>query len=253
MARERIHTRHSKAFFKSLTKAALKGLTGHWAEALAELPEVSAAGGLDDPPETRAWVLIRRALARAVIILLQEYSEAQRLEAPDREPELNNSADQEPTVFVLSGAFFDRPENSDIIPKVVPAFTEWLERLGIPGPRSRNISDRLRSYFALAVHNEWRSNPTFYQPIKESLLSPFSAAVERELGWRRYEALLSVQIDEPVFGESFGLRQIYIDPRGYYSAKDISETENKINELKTVQGHTQERLNVISLLPHLIE
>ena len=55
----------AKAFFKSLAKVAVKGIAGQWTDAIAELPELAISVGLDTPVEDRAWILIRRALARA--------------------------------------------------------------------------------------------------------------------------------------------------------------------------------------------
>lgn len=238
-----------KEFFKSLGKAALKGLTGNWTEALSELPNLVAAIGIDDKPEDRAWVLIRRALARAALILLQEYYEVRKLEArKGLEPDAPIEATS--TIFMLSPDFFDHPENSDIIPKVTPAFASWLQGLGIPEARARNIADRLRSYFALAVHNEWRSNPESYRQIREALLSPFSAAVERAEGWRRYRAFLASQVDEPVFGEFFSLRQIYVAPRGYFTNKELVAAEHVMSELR---GGGRETFEVVSLLPAIIQ
>ncbi len=236
-----------KAFFKSLSKAALKGLTGHWAEAISEVPEIAAAVGLADTPEDRTWVLLRRAIARAAILLLQEYAEAQRLDAPAAEPEPNLS---EPTVFTIYPDFFERPLNSDVIQKTCPAFSTWLQALGIPAVRARNIADRLPSYFALAVHNEWRSNPEFYQPIREALVSPFSAAVERELGWRRYNAYLASLVNEGVFGESFSLTQIYIEPRGFFISKNSPKSVLR-SDVRLSSDRMQERKEVVVLLADL--
>jgi hypothetical protein len=186
-----------------------------------------------------------------VIVLLQEYAEAQRLEVPRAEPELDTLSHDQPTLFVLSSNFFEHPESSDVIPKTEPAFAQWLQRLGIPEARARNIAGRLRYYFALAVHNEWRSDPEFYQPIREALVSPFSKSVEREFGWRRYRAFLESRLDEPVFGESFSLRQIYVEPRGYFKDK-ISTTMN-ISKSRKSNGQIEERRHVVLLLPHLID
>jgi uncharacterized protein YjbI with pentapeptide repeats len=247
---ERPLTLDYKAFFKSLGKIAVRGLAGNWPEALAELPEMVAAAGLALTPQDRAWALIRRALARAAVTLLQEYAEAQRLEIPREEPGYA-SADDSPTTFVLSPSFFENPAGSDVVPKVTPAFATWLRGLGLSEANAANIANRLPSYFALAIHNEWRSKPDFYQPIREALLSPFSETAERELGWRRYNAFLASQIDEPIFGDTFSLRQIYVEPRGYIF-HNASVGREKLDEFGT-RGGRERTIEVVRLVPTLLE
>ena len=56
--------------------------------------------------------------------------------------------------------------------------------------------------------------------------TPVSEAAEKENSWRRYGAWLQKQIDEPMFAEAFGLRQVYIQPRAYYE----QEIENSDRE-----------------------
>jgi len=79
----------------------LRVAAGQWAEALAELPEAVAAVGIDDKPEDRAWILIRRALARAIMSLLREFSEVHRLDSKPKVPAKDSGPDASPAVFEL--------------------------------------------------------------------------------------------------------------------------------------------------------
>lgn len=209
-----------RAFFKAASKAVIKGISGHWPDAIAEIPDAVASLQLEDKPEDRAWVLIRRALSRSALALLKEYSDIHSVTVSEEEREEGNP---EPTIFDVSSSFFDHPEAGDIIEKVTPAFKVWLEKFGLSKLEASNLAERLPSYFVLSLHNEWRANPAYYEPIREALLTPFTAAAERELGWQRYKAYLGYQIEEPVFDQSFSLRQIYIAPRAYLSQRNTDQ------------------------------
>jgi hypothetical protein len=243
-----------RAFFKAAGKAVIKGLSGHWVDAIAELPDAVAALQLSAKPEDRAWVLIRRALSRAALSLLKEYSDIHQIIVPEQE---DDDDEAEPTVFSISASFFTDPESRDVIDKVKPAFQAWLKRLGLLDHEARNLAERLPSYFVLSIHNEWRANPAYYEPIREALLTPFSAAADRELGWQRYRAYLGGQIDQPVFDQSFSLRQIYIPPRAYRHERN-GQNEPKLPLIITDQEfgsgpeRDEDRLVCVWLLDEII-
>jgi hypothetical protein len=244
-----------RAFFKAAGKAVIKGLSGHWVDAIAELPDAVAALQLSAKPEDRAWVLIRRALSRSALSLLKEYADIHQIIAPEQEDDDNEA---EPTVFSISASFFTAPETGDVIDKVKPAFQAWLKRLGLLDHEARNLAERLPSYFVLSIHNEWRANPAYYEPIREALLTPFSAAADRELGWQRYRAYLSGQIDEPVFDQSFSLRQIYIAPRAYRSERN-GQVNPKLplgitdRQFRSGPGRDEDKLVCVWLLDEIID
>jgi hypothetical protein len=112
-------------------------------------------------------------------------------------------------------------------------FAAWLEHLGLPSDRVENLSGRLDSYFTIAVHNEWRSDPKSYEPIHAALETPLLPAAEQELAWLRYSAHIAQMVDEPVFGESFSLRQIYIYPRGYVLGMEIPVGDRHTSKFRT--------------------
>ena len=99
--------------------------------------------------------------------------------------------------------------------------------IGVSQAKSKTISLRLPGYFPHELHKEWQSNSAAYQDIIASLNSPFSLSVERELAWKLYDAQLQRRLEDSVFGEPFGLRQIYIPLNAYYEespvATDISD------------------------------
>jgi hypothetical protein len=120
------------------------------------------------------------------------------------------------TTFTLTPEFFRNPAKQ-VVPDLRSDFAKWLEEYGLSEVRARHLSERIDSYFAVAIHNEWRSDAKFYDPIVNALESPFSESAEHELAWQRYIAHIAQMVDEPVFGESFSLRQIYIPPSWSFS------------------------------------
>jgi hypothetical protein len=141
---------------------------------------------------------------------------------------------------------------------VKPAFQAWLKRLGLLDHQARNLAERLPSYFVLSIHNEWRANPAYYEPIREALLTPFSAAVDRELGWQRYRAYLAAQIDEPVFDQSFSLRQIYIPARAYRHERNGKNDPKQLSlritdrEFRSSPKQGEDRLVCVWLLDEIV-
>ena len=89
-----------------------------------------------------------------------------------------------------------------------------------------SICQRLPSYFVFALNQEWHTRPSDYESINRFFNTPVSGAAEREKSWQLYNAWLRKQIDEPMFAEAFGLRQVYIKPRAYYE----QEIENSDKE-----------------------
>ena len=135
-----------RAFFKAAGKALIKGLSGHWVDAIAELPDAVAALQLSAKPEDRAWVLIRRALSRSALSLLKEYADIHQIIIAEQE---GDDDEAEPTVFSISASFFTDPESGDVIDKVKPAFQGLVEKTGSFGSPSPKFSGAPSFVFCL--------------------------------------------------------------------------------------------------------
>jgi uncharacterized protein YjbI with pentapeptide repeats len=98
-------------------------------------------------------------------------------------------------------------------------FVQWLGAFVANPAEARAIGARLPSYFVLALHEEWRKRPKDYECLKTEVASPFTQATEREQAWQRYRAWLQKQVEEPMFLEAFGLKQVYVSPNAYYRRK----------------------------------
>ena len=153
--------------------------------------------------------------------------------------------------FTLTYDFFQHPA-PHIIPQLRSAFAIWLTGFGILQVRAQSLSQRLDSYFAVAIHNEWRSDPKYHEPIRDVLHSPFLAAAENELAWQSYTTHIARMVDEPVFGEAFSLRLIYIQPRGYFSTKPGEAQDSIAPKRFSAHGHAGEgRQEVIAVMAEL--
>ncbi|MCG8419509.1 MAG: pentapeptide repeat-containing protein [Proteobacteria bacterium] len=205
-----------KGLFKALTRAIGHGITGRWAELANDAAGVLTSFGLDTRPEERAWLLIRRALVRAVFDLVAEYRH-QLSEQPDRK-QLLVLADQldnrlEAAELEIRPDFVDRPGDLSIVADVAPLLGQWLSSYGVREADTRAIADRLRAYFAHILNAEWRESRAFYTPILDALDTPFAAASAHEQAWQENAARLRRQVNERMFGESFGLEQVYVRRR----------------------------------------
>jgi hypothetical protein len=238
-----------KEFFASVGKAAVKASTGQWLEAIGELPEIIKSVEVTAPPEAKAWLLIRRSLARAALELIKEFCEDGDLEGPP-----NSDARDEPhrdVVFKLDPSFFIRPA-AQIIPPIRNDFEAWLISHRIPSVAASNMARRIDSYFATAIHNEWRSDPEYYGSIRDALVSPFVAAAEDVLAWRRYADRVANLLDQPVFGESFSLRQIYVEPRGYLSTASFRRRHDRVIDRFEVSDLSGvEKPRVVQVVRHI--
>ena len=82
-----------KSLFKALTKAAEHGSAQKWAEVGGDFGEVVTSLGLDRRPEEFAWLLIVRAIGRALHDLAKEYFNSRGTAVPDTIDELVNRID----------------------------------------------------------------------------------------------------------------------------------------------------------------
>ena len=213
-----------KASFVALSKAASAGFTGDLDVIVADL--ISAVG-LETKPEELAWLLVHRALTKAMFDLASE----KRNTFTNFQGDSNNLLETldlslEKTELSLSFDFFENPAKISILSAITIPFHQWLKGFGFREDQAQSICDRLPRYFIYALNDEWRERATDYKPLQEHLNTPFVKAERKESDWLRYHAWLRRQVDEPLFDESFSLRQIYVPLRGYYQKKVDSRRDD---------------------------
>ena len=182
--------------------------------------------GLGTTPSDRAQSLIVNALVRALADLFREQRPFPESATP---PDMDRMrAAFEETVgegeIEIDRAFFRRPAALPLLQKIAAPLEGWLAANGAPAPDSRNIVRRLPAYFTYALHEEWRARPADYKPLLDALDTPFDQAAERERAWERYAARLQRQINEPMFGETFGIVHVFVPLCGYFEA-EVEEPE----------------------------
>jgi uncharacterized protein YjbI with pentapeptide repeats/DNA replication protein DnaC len=241
--------------FPKLFKTAIKGggnvATGNWLGAASNAVDLAKSLGLEKlEPEQLAWLLICRSLAQAIKDLIEE-----RPELKQDANKLENTIDQinfstlEKRELEITSDFFQRPKELPIWDSIQDLLGEVLTKAGLTAVEAREISNRLPGYFVLALNQEWRDKPNDYAPLKEAVDTPFTKAEEREQSWKHYSAWLEKQVEEPVFGEAFSLKRIYIPLRAYYK----KEKQNQEDEEFRRMAREKEQRVVIKLKEELMD
>ena len=205
-----------RAAFVKLTKFAVDAVALNPA-AFADAAELAAAIKVETPVELRAWVLIRRALGYAMAkIAAETLGLGQR--RPGDAKSLIETLDLslEDTPILVNSRFFQFPADLPVVERTKRPLRQWLEAFGVEPDAAVRACHDLGARFTRALDREWGRRPEDYEPIKKAIDTPFTRGSERERAWLTYRTFVDAQLDEPIFGETFGLRAVYIPLRAYY-------------------------------------
>jgi hypothetical protein len=186
--------------------------------AIADAAELTAAIRREpDSLETQAWVLIRRALGLAMARVAIDALKGQG-KAPDDPEGLVAKLDLslEGERVLLTPRFFDYPAELPLVTTLKHPLRQWLEGRGLESESAARAVHDLGARFTAMLDLEWGRHPGDYAPLQSAIDTPFTRGSERERAWLTYRAYLDAQLDEPIFGESFGLRAVYVPLRAYY-------------------------------------
>lgn len=205
--------------------------TGNWKDLGQGALDTIGAGTPQDDVGQVAWLLVQRALVRAIFALIEEqelnlreaWKETSSVAIEAIESKLNEIE------CTLPPDFFDHPAHLPLLRDMQAIVAEWLCAAGLLKAQAQTIVVRLPSYFVDALHEEWHEKRATYQRLQTELTTPFTQASQREATWQRYRAALIKQIDLPMFGESFGLKAVYVPLRAYW---DEVNPKNKAQERK---------------------
>ncbi|PYS76633.1 MAG: hypothetical protein DMF66_13640 [Acidobacteria bacterium] len=229
-----------KDFFKSMTKAVVKGATGNFVQALGDVIDALASVSLTDDCGEVAWLLIQRSLLQAVHDLLKENeailyrdptNQMVRLSqmglSPDDPDAITSRLDLslEQGEIAIDENFFLRPRTLPVLERFKTPFKQWLEMFGLNEAEATSVVNRLPSYFVHALNEQWRTRAEDYKCLKEAFDTPFTKAGASEQAWQSYAALLQKQVDEPMFVEAFSLRQVYVPLRAYFFERGAAERD----------------------------
>ena len=197
-------------------------------------------------PEEIAWLLLYKSLLKAMSELVREVQrDPEKLNVEQLCEQLDEALEQ--TEFSLGSDFFQRPKNLPILETLKTPYQDWLQACSVSPEEAAATVERLPSYFLFALVDEYRLGRLDYAKLGEWLQTPFDRAKERELAWERYRAWLQRQVDNPMFAEAFGLRQVYIPLRAYYERKresEISAGERRAERLSQSSSQKVERVVV---------
>lgn len=118
------------------------------------------------PPEELAWLLTRRALARAMAELTVEAARRHGTPLQDKDKlvaALDRALDG--SEIWVDPAFFDRPAEHPIVEGVKPQLHEWLVGLGLNDGEATSVNRRLGAYFTFALRREWAEHSE-YAPLE---------------------------------------------------------------------------------------
>ncbi len=218
-----------RSLFSTLGKAALNGAFLQWDDLAENGVEVLDDLGLSRTPGELAGLLISQSLMKAMKGLLKSNAdllpqEVEKLPLKELYRQITDFL-EEPEL-ILDQDFFEHPERLPIVAPIQAAFLRWLttNNLISNSQEAKSLSNRLPAYFVLALQEQWKDKRDEYSLLLDEIDTPFNNAWKRERGWLHYRAWLQKQIDEPIFWETFSLKQIYVPLRGFYEEEEIKAT-----------------------------
>jgi uncharacterized protein YjbI with pentapeptide repeats len=218
-----------RSLFSTLGKAALNGAFLQWDDLAENGVEVLDALGLSRTPGELAGLLIIRSLMEAMKGLLKSNADllpqaVEKLPLKELYTEITDSLQEQE--LILDRDFFEHPERLPIVAPIQAAFLRWLttNNLITNSQEAQSLSNRLPAYFVSALQEQWKDKRDEYSLLLDEIDTPFNNAWKRERGWLHYRAWLQKQIDEPIFWETFSLKQIYVPLRGFYEEEEIKAT-----------------------------
>ena len=234
-----------KDLFKSVAKTIVSAKLGKTDTAINSLVDGVAAFKFKEDAGQMAWLLIYRSIARALFMLVEENaalfrevtrgfaSLADEIDFDDSqlkeiEEQINWSIDA--SELKIDRDFFQRPKELPIIPELKTLFSSWFENFGLEKTKAVSLGERFPSYFVFALNEEWRLERKKYELIEKEVDTPFTKATQIEESWFRYHAFLQKRIDEPMFQEAFGLRQVYVPLCAYYEREPEKISDKQTRE-----------------------
>ena len=229
-----------KDLFKSLGKAISSLIAQRYDIGINNLLDAVFAFEIKKDDGQLAWLLINRSIIRAIAMIVEDnqliISEATRGfhslagEVDLNEENLTEIADKidyavDARRIVVDDSFFTNPRDFSLLEELKQPLAKWFEGFGLNQAQSESISGRFTSYFVFALNEEWREKPEDYKVILDKIDTPFKNATKIEESWNLYNSVLQKRLDEPMFGEAFSLRQIYIPLRAYIEEKVINKTK----------------------------
>jgi uncharacterized protein YjbI with pentapeptide repeats len=242
-----------KELFKAIGKGGLDVALGKWDSLGTDIIDGLTSLGLAKKPEEIAWMLVYRSLVQAMFDLMASNREL-LLECPESTKDLSEWSGYldealEKTDLKIGADFFRSPGQLPILEELKAPFRRWLEAFGLSSTQAKSMSLRLPTYFVFALHKEWQKNRATYEQLQKEANSPFTEAMKGELDWQRYRAWLQKQVEEPMFLEAFGLKQVYVPLNCFYFKKAEERQERDLD----YRGNRQKTPRIVGQLGQALQ
>ena len=199
----------------------------------AEFISAIQAFSLGESKGKIVWKLISIALADSLIRLVIQNGiscEKEDIVTEDLDKQLDKLLFRDD--YIITNDFFKNPYKLKFLDDADNIIRGFLELFEFEKYEIDNMMNRLESYFNLAIIKEYKNNIEHYKIIYDTLNTPFDEVEENIFEWYKYRQWLLKQIEEPIFNESFGLNQIYIQLNAYYKIKDNEKEKNIIVDIE---------------------
>lgn len=197
------------------------------------------------PVEQRAWLLVVSSLTHAIAKTLEDFNDL--FENSIEFFQLNTVSEQltnqiNELEITLTNDFFNNPHKLAFLEDISHILICWLQQLGLNDIQTKSFIYQFKSQFPMSLHYEWGANPSYYALIVEKLDTPFNVVNRLQRQASEYRYWLQQQVNERIFEEAFGLKQIYVPLRAYYT-QTISNDGSKAAE-DSVEPEKSEVLNL---------
>ncbi|NES99197.1 MAG: pentapeptide repeat-containing protein [Sphaerospermopsis sp. SIO1G1] len=226
-----------------ILKTGAKVFGGKLDEIPDNLIDIGAAVGIAQQPGEIAYVLVISALTKAIFNLIEDNRDLLQEASQEKEFDqnwekyLNQCLEKlelekiEVEEITIDHTFFLHPQDFILIKNTQITFSHCLQaEFNLQPEQAEIISNRLPQEFVYALYSEFQEHSDKYNQLQTELENPFSQAAEKlekqKLSWRRYSAWLKKQVEERMFLEAFGLKQVYVPLRAFYEQKPEIEDDD---------------------------
>lgn len=238
-----------KNFFVSISEGVLAFSTMNKPDLIKSVISLINSLKFKDKPETLVYTLIINSFQEALLEIINEnlnkfHSEFTTIEKFNEYKEFQELLNEIDTIvsndcLVIDTNFFNDPTKISIFNSLTKLVIKWLTLFGLSHNDAKIASNKLTPYFIFSINDNWRKNSDEYQIILKEIITPFSTITKIELEWKSYHAYLKKLVEEPVFDEYFGIKDIFIPTPGFI------EKKNELNEIILIERHI---INVFDFL-----
>lgn len=218
-----------KELFITLTKSTISFFSHEPIKGVKDLVDLVKAVKLEDDIPGNAYKLILTALINAAYDIVDEnkvsinIAPTKKIYDDQRFVQFLKKIEQKlsEVELTIDHNFFKNPAISPAFVEFKELFGEILLLLGFDKNQASNLTERFNSFFVFSLNDEWRRHHEYYESLYKDLQTPFTDISQKYVEWATYNAYLTKQVNESVFGESFGLSDIYVPLRGYYENTQV--------------------------------